>query len=246
MGIIDLFATTVGKVGDAVTRSVEGILEWTSEPLKSFQHKRDLAREKLLHCNEVEKVKILADLESDRLKLIADLEIKKETEVNRINNEILQFTKDQDLQRQKDISDAIIHYQREYNTLVAEFISNISQLHIDLIDKAQDMIKRRLLDYKELQKEIRQEALTEYKDICASMGNDEFGKEFLISSLKRTVDDLLDTSSSIVKDLNDDLRRLKVMIERCATEGQVSIEMRLKSLQVDGVSFDPKKQLSST
>lgn len=246
MGVVNVFSNKLGKVGDVINRSVEGIIEWTSEPLKIFQHKRDLAKEKLLHCNDIEKEKVLALLEADRLKLIAELEIIKEIEVNRINNEILQCAKDSELQRQKDISDAIIHYQREYNTLVAEFISSISQLHIDLIDKAQDMIKRRLLDYKELQKEIRIEALAEYKEISASMGDDEVGKEFLISSLKRTVDDLLDTSSSIVKDLNDDLRRLKVMIERCSTEGQISIEMRLRSLQIEGVSFVDNKELSSS
>lgn len=246
MGIVNVLSSGLGKVGDVINRSVEGVLEWTSEPLKIFQHKRELAREKLVHCNEIEKEQVLAQLEADRLKLIAELEIKKVTEANRINNEILQCAKDSELQRQKDISDAIIRYQREYNILVAEFISNISQLHIDLIDKAQDMIKRRLLDYKELQKEIRAEAFAEYKEICASMGDDEVGKEFMISSLKRTVDDLLDTSSNIIRDLNDDLRRLKVMIERCSTEGQISIEMRLRNLQIEGVSFVDNKELPSS
>lgn len=127
MGVFD-------KLVSIVHRPIELIAEWASEPLKkaALEREVDAARKKGLAQAEIDKIILTYQHE---------LRIKQETEIARIYMELEQLKKDKELSRQKEVSDAIMEYQKQLTRMNINAVNAIGNMQLDLRARAQALMQ---------------------------------------------------------------------------------------------------------
>ena len=121
--------TAFSKLAEVLVSPVNMMCNWAEEPLKRYEHER------------VEKTKD-ADVQREITRQVgveralSDQRIKEETEIIRIIAEIEQLKKDKEFERMKEVSDAMMEYQKELTRVNVEAVEAIGSMRIDLQRKA--------------------------------------------------------------------------------------------------------------
>ena len=241
------FLNMFDKLDDIIYKPVELITNWAHEPLKSREHKRreesaDRELQREIERKTAEQ-RITSEIKMKEREQEANLEIKKETEVVRIIAELEEWKKDQDFKRMKEVSEAIIKYQKALTQLNVNAANAIGNMQIDLRDKAQDLVIEKTEKYRDLQKRATKEAREEFKKIETDFGNNEVARNFLNEAVGTRLIGIIKAAENFINELNDDFRSINKNIDLLTQSGQRFIERHLAQFQTLGFSDEDVKRL---
>ncbi|MBF0413533.1 MAG: hypothetical protein HQK70_12600 [Desulfamplus sp.] len=224
------------KLDDIIYAPIKLMTDWAGEPLKAWEHKRQL--------ESLEKEKLLEHaIETDKNREKLELDIKRKTEVVRIIAEIDEWKKDQDFERMKAVSDAVMKYQQDLMKLNTDAISAIGKMHLELRDQAQSIIYEKTVQYKELQDRALKEAMEKFQEIEEKFGNNETIKNILIKSVDTMLANVIKTADNFLLGLNEDMKSLNSSIDMLTRNGQTFIQNHLEQFHVVGMSDQTLKLL---
>jgi len=221
MSIFNMF----DKLDDIVYKPIEAITDWAKEPLKRWEHKRDLEKQETLEKIKLENT--LKEKETD-----VNLAIKRETEVIRIIAEIDEYKKDKEFERMKAVSEAIMKYQEELTKLNVNAINAIGHMQLDLREKAQELVYNKTIKYKELQDRAFNEAAIDLKRIESDFSDNEIARDILVKAVDKRLANVIDTAHNFLLELNADIKILNQSINILAEKGQIFTERHLDKLHM--------------
>jgi len=172
-----------------------------------------------------------------------NLKIKAETQIVRIITEIEEWRKDQELQRMKSVSEAIIRFQQELTRLNVDSINAIGNMQLDLREKAQNLVYEKTIKYKELQDTALNDAMVDLKRIEMEFGNNTKASNILINAVDMRLANIINTAYNFLQELNIDIKLLNNNINLLAESGQMLIERHLD--QFHSLTEQSKKQIES-
>lgn len=227
------FLSAVGNVFRVLKGPVDVLVDWANEPLKRWENDRNEANKDrdverdIRRQTGVEKVK--SQLRMEEAKAQADLEIKMKTEIQRINAEAEQWTKDQEFQRMKDVAEAVCHYRERLTQLQLNTIRAIGNMDIELREKAQNLILTKTREYKALQDQAQKDAEAEFERILDKFSNNERMMDILITSAQKKLASVIDGASQFLAGLNDDIMRMNSNIDLITQQGQKFIDAQIST-----------------
>lgn len=216
MGFFKMF----DKLDDIIYKPIEAMTDWAKEPLKRWEHKRQMEKEKALIKEESENR--IREKESE-----INLAIKKETQIKKTLVEIEEYKKDKEFERMKAVSEAIMRYQEELTKLNVNAINAIGHMQLDLRGKAQKLVYDKTIKYKELQDSAFGEAATDLKRIEDDFSDNKEAKKILINAVDKRLANIIDTAHNFLIELNNDIKLLNQNISILADKGQIFIEQHL-------------------
>lgn len=243
MGIGDMFE----KLDDIVYEPVKLISDWLREPLKKREHERqeayldhELKRE--IERKTAEK-RIDSEIQLKEQAHQAQLKIQQETEIMRIITEIEEWKKDQEFQRMKAVSEAIMKFQQELTKLNIEAINAIGTMQLDLRNKAQNVIHEKTLQYKKMQDVAIKDAMRDLKKIETEFPDNEAARTILNKAVDARLSNIITAAHQFLTALNDDLKSVNSSISLLAESGQRFIERHIEQFRALGLSEREIKQL---
>lgn len=194
---------------------------------KELDAKIEQARAKIEQENKI----MDADLLSKQKQLDTELHIKKETEIPKILAEIDELRKDNEFNRMKAVSDAIMEYQKHLTKLNVEAVSAIGTMQLDLREKAQALVYDKTIKYKQLQDMAHQQAFDEITKIETTFQNNEMAKSILMRSVEVRLVNIITTAQNFLIELNNDIAVINNSITLLTEKGQGFIENHLGKFQ---------------
>ena len=229
MGIL----IAVEKVFKAITGPLGVLEDWAKEPLKRWENKREQdnrdreVERKIREQTGVETVK--SKLKQEEAKHQADLEIRMKTEIERINAETEQWTKDQEFQRMKDVAEAVAQYRERLTELQLNTIRAIGSMDIELRAMAQDLILCKTKEYKYLQDQAQKDAEAEFERIIEKFSNNERIMNIMITSAQKKLASVIEGTSQFLLGLNEDIQKMNQNIDLITKSGQEFIDRQIES-----------------
>lgn len=228
MGVLD-------KLVSIVYRPIELVADWASEPLKNSALEREV---------EAAKKKGIAQAEIDKIILTHqyELKIKQETEIARIYMELEQLKKDKELSRQKEVSDAIMEYQKQLTRMNIDAVNAIGNMQLDLRTKAQALMQEKTQEYRAIQTEAHQQARQELKEINEDFPDSEryaVEREMMMDSIKSRLTSVITAAQHFLNALNDDIRVINTSITVLTERGQDEILKQIERFQVNANGILP-------
>ena len=176
------------------------------------------------------------DLETHKSKLRqeearqqCDLEIRMRTEVDRINAETEQWTKDQEFQRMKNVADALVRYKEELTKLQVNTIRAIGNMDIELRARAQDLILAKTKEYKALQDQATKDAEDEFCRILDKFSGNERILNIMISNSERKLASIVDSTTMFLEELRGDISKMNESIDMITRSGQAFIDRQIET-----------------
>ncbi|MGI9211058.1 MAG: hypothetical protein ACR2HF_01180 [Methylococcaceae bacterium] len=222
-GIAQGAGVALAKLGDVLVSPVNMLCDWAKEPLKGAEHER------------MEKSK---DRDFQR-------EIERETEVVRIISEIEQLKKDKEFERMKDVSDAMMRYQKELTRVNVEAVEAIGCMRIELQKKAYELIYEKTQQYAELQNWAIQQAQDQLSKIDNDSSMAETTKSILRNSVDKKLAGVIDNATRFIEQLNEDMQLISKDINIITSSGQKFIERHLSQFQLIGFSNESVSALGA-
>ena len=221
----------LGSIWKVVTGPLGVLEDWANEPLKRWEHKRqevskdrDVER-RIREQTGVEEVKARMQKELDENR--ASLEIRMQTEINRINAETEQWTKDKEFERMHKVAEAIAQYQERLTTLNLRTVRAIGEMDIELRSKAQALILEKTREYREIQNQASADAENEFERIIEKFSGNERILNIMISNSEKKLASIIDATSKFLDELSIDIQNMNSNIDRLIQSGH---EHALKQL----------------
>lgn len=261
------FLNIVKGLGSALASPLRVLEGWATEPLKRWENERDQANkdrdvERKIR-QETGKEKALSQIrrqeaqEASELRRIeaeenANLQIRMQTEVNRINAETEQWTKDQEFKRMKAVADAVIEYKMKLTELQTNTISTVASMSIELRAKAQELILTKTQEYRAIQDKAVKDAEAEFERIESKFAGNERIYNIMITASQEKLSSAIKSTSKFLEALSEDIQNLNKSIDQITQSGQKFIDGQLNqfnslssnSTQVLEIGNDEQKRLS--
>lgn len=243
--------SAVGRVFKVVTGPLGVLEDWAKEPLKRWENKRqqeNLDREverDLRMKTGVEQIhsqmrqqeeEQQARLENQKSELRmkeeeqkANLQIKMQTEINRINLETEQWSKDKDFERMKAVSEAVVRYKERLTELQLNTIRAIGEMDIELRAKAQDLILSKTREYKKIQDQAQRDAEEEFTRILDKFSSNQRILDIMIDNSSKKLASIIDSTSQFLLGLNEDIQKMNNNIDLITQSGQSFINKQIES-----------------
>ncbi len=238
------FLSFVKSVGNALTKPIEVLSDWASEPLKRWENKRDQENkdrdvERIIR-QETGKEKVLSQIrrqearEASELRRIeaeedANLQIRMQTEINKINAETEQWTKDQEFKRMKAVADAVIEYKMKLTELQTNTISTIGSMSIELRAKAQELILTKTQEYRAIQDQAVKDAEDEFERIESKFAGNERIYNIMITASEEKLSSVIKSTSKFLEALSEDIQNLNKSIDQITQSGQKFIDRQIEN-----------------
>lgn len=158
-----------------------------------------------------------------------DLEIRMRTEVERINAETEQWTKDQEFQRMKNVADALVRYREELTQLQINTIRAIGNMDIELRARAQDLILSKTKEYKALQDQATKDAEDEFCRILDKFSGNERILNIMISNSDKKLASIINSTTMFLEELRGDILKMNENIDMITRSGQAFIDRQIES-----------------
>lgn len=185
------------KVDDIVYEPVKAISNWMQEPLKKFQHKRDM-----------ETLQLQQQLAQEDREHIADMEISIRERHAKIDQMIIEYN---DMHVEK-LVDALKKYQLTLANASVEIVNNIGQMSLDLRNKAYNLVQEKSNSYYERMDEIKRKSNQELKQAKEDFGDDselfkELSHEILLERRE-----MIEMAERFLSELASDMKELNVTL----------------------------------
>lgn len=230
MGLLDMF----DKIDDIIYKPVETICEWTKEPLKKWEHNRNMeiqaqniaaeerAREeqhkhekemaKQTAGNEMAKKKLEQELtEQDRASVTADLEAraKIDADVRRWNAEIDQMILQQEDERRDRLVECMKRYQIDLANAARDIVNSIGLMSLELRAKANEMVLEKTKEYRALQDESKKQSMLELKEVKEMFFEDDPDTyKMMVSDIMQEKRSAIELAGRFIVELSEDMKRL--------------------------------------
>jgi len=227
-------------IGNFVSGSVDLIKDYLREPLKQREHKRNEESfdNTAQRAVEVHKKQKKADtkyrLKEKKHEII--LQAKKQTEVTKILAEIEEMQRDKELERMEKATEAIIRYKEELNRLNIDAITAVGSMQIELRQKAFSLIEEKFKKFEAIQDEALHKAEENFLRIESNFGDNEQAKQILMKSVDKMLANVIDSASTLLAELGDDLKSLNNNIDLLTQSSQKFIEDQLSQIKIGSPS----------
>lgn len=200
MAILDMF----DKIDDIVYKPIETICEWTKEPLKYFQNKRDEKAKDQEIEREIDKKTAEADIEAEkeRKQAILNADIRKWDE--KLNDLICS----NEIKRNKKRLDMITEYRRSMIEDAQNIADNLSRMEMALVEDAHNLVLAITEKYKLLQNKAMSQCDQQLKFIEEAYANNERVKIRREDHVLNQVDDIIKVSQMFIEQLNIDIKSI--------------------------------------
>ncbi|EGQ8444999.1 hypothetical protein FXF09_17685 [Vibrio cholerae] len=245
----------LSKVGGAllncISKPVEVLCDWASEPLKSRSHDRSESARDSAHQRNMEtltaqsrseheirtrEMELESALKAKEKELDVNLEVRRVREIEMAVAEIQEWKKEKEFERMERTTAAIALYLEQLTKLNVETINAIGHMQLELKERAQQLVYEKTIQYKELQDIAIEEAMNDFLRIEEKFGDNERAKDILIRAVDTKMGNIIDTSTRFLEELNRDIVSLNQSIDRLTNQGQKFIENHLERFHITDVS----------
>lgn len=245
----------LSNVGNAllscVSKPIEVLCDWASEPLKTRSHERTESSQDSAHKRNIDtltaqsrtehefktkEMELKHQLRSQEKELEVDLEVRRVREIEKAVAEIQEWKKDKEFERMERTTAAIALYLEQLTKLNVETINAIGHMQLELKERAQQLVYDKTIQYKELQDTAIEEAMNDFLRIEEKFGDNERAKDILIKAVDTKMGNIITTSTRFLEELNRDIVNLNESIDRLTNQGQRFIENHLERFHVSDVS----------
>ena len=225
--------SAVGSVLKVIVAPLDALGDWAREPLKRWEN----AREQANRDRDVERDirrqtgvdRVQSELRQEEARQQCDLEIRMQTEIARINAETEQWAKDQELQRMKNVADAVVKFREALTQLQLNTIRTIGNMDIELRAKAQDLILAKTREYKALQDQATKDAEDEFGRILDKFSGNERILNIMISNSDKKLASIVDSTTMFLEELRGDISKMNENIDMITRSGQAFIDRQIES-----------------
>ena len=222
MGFLDMF----DKIDDIIYKPVEAVSNWINEPLKKFEHKREMENEQNRAVIEEEKLRLEAELEQQRIRADAELA----ADQRRWNAEIDQMIAEQEDARRDKLVESIKRYQIDLANASRDIINSIGEMSLELRKKANELVQEKTNDYITLQKKATNDATQKLIEIGERFANNERVRIRMEDSVIDNMDAVINHANNFITELSEDIKRLNQNIDTLARESVNNINKQLAPL----------------
>ncbi|EGU33813.1 hypothetical protein VIBRN418_15913 [Vibrio sp. N418] len=245
----------LSKIGGAllscISKPVEVLCDWASEPLKGRSHDRSESARDSAHQRNMEtltaqtrseheirtrEMELDHELRAKEKELDVDLEVRRVREIEMAVAEIQEWKKEKEFERMERTTAAIARYLEQLTKLNVETINAIGHMQLELKERAQQLVYEKTIQYKELQDTAIEEAMNDFLRIEEKFGDNERAKDILIRAVDTKMGNIIDTSTRFLEELNRDIVSLNQSIDRLTNQGQKFIENHLERFHITDAS----------
>lgn len=258
MGIL---SNIVSGIGGAIGSVVDVICDWAREPLRTREHNRReqsaynahsyaMESNRTHHRHELELLEKKAEITERE----QQLEIEKIQKIAEFNAQLEEWKKDKALERMQLTTEAIMRYQQQLTSLNVQAIQAIGLMQLDLKNKAQEMVYEKTLKYKKLQDDALEQCILEISKIEENFADNPRAQEILYRSADKKLQNVIDTASAFLAELNADITNLNLSITNLTEQGQRFIEGHLNNFYItqnlnipeisDEMEYQPKSLIN--
>lgn len=234
-----------GALVDCISKPIDAICEWATEPLEGRRHERSESSKASSHSRDVElqesRIKAESEAKINEKEAEVDLEIKRVKGIEIAIAEIDEWKKDKEFERMKKTTEAIMNYQEQLTKLNVNAINAIGHMQLELRERAQKLVYEKTIQYKELQDMAMVDAIADLQKIEDQFSDNDRTKDILTNAVDKKLANIIDTANNFLLELNRDIRSLNEGISLLAEKGQSFIENHL-----DRFSIPPEKLIENT
>lgn len=229
MSFFDMF----DKIDDIIYKPVETICEWTKEPLKRWEHQRDMetqsqnieAEERARrenHQHEMEKAQKTADNEMAKKRLdqaLTEEERKSVTEdmaarakidadIRKWNAEIDQMILREEDARRDRLVECMKRYQIDLSNAARDIVNSIGMMSLELRERANQLVIERTKDYIAIQEKAKDNAMNRLEEIGTRFANNERVRIRMEDSVINNMDSIINQADKFITEISEDFKRL--------------------------------------
>ena len=221
MGFFDMF----DKLDDIVYKPVETLCDWIEEPLRKWEHGRNMNANE--HAAQIEKEihEFDAKLEMEREKNAAEMQFQRQKWDVEINEMIAE---QEDLRRDK-LVEAIKNYQIQLASASRDIVESIGKMSLNLRCKANDLVLEKMQAYKKIQDEAKlqcRKELQEVKDDFLESDPDTY--HIMVDEIIQERRSMIETAGRFIDELSEDLKRLNENTDILMRQGMNTVERYLR------------------
>ncbi len=225
-----------GALVDCISKPIDALCEWATEPLESRRHDRNESARASSHQREVElqesRIKAESEAKIREKKAEVEHEVKRVKEIELAIAEIDEWKKDKEFERMKKTTEAIMSYQEQLTKLNVNAINAIGHMQLELRERAQSLVYEKTIQYKELQDLAMKDAIADLQRIEEQFSDNDRAKDILTSAVDKKLANVIDTAQNFLLELNRDIKSLNEGISLLAEKGQSFIENHLDRFHV--------------
>lgn len=223
MGFLDMF----DKLDDIIYKPVQAICDWVEEPLKKWEHGR-----------EMDSYAQDAQAKEDMYRLEAQIEMERkqqETELlaqsKKWDAEIEEMIAEQEDARRDKLVEALKNYQIQLATASRDIVNSIGEMSLELRSKANDLVLEKTQAYRRIQQEAKAQSMQEMKEAKDDFfESDPETYHILINDIMQERRTMVDTAAKCIVELSEDLARLNANTDILMRQGMAAIEGYLKPM----------------
>lgn len=190
MSFFDMF----DKVDDIIYKPVESITEWTKEPLKRWQHKRDM-----------ETVKNAAEVEAYSARQAAELAV----DQRKWNAEIDELIADNQAKRNEQMVDSLKRYQIELANATKDIVESLGLMSLELRRQANNLLEEKTMEYKKIQDDAKRQSIEELKEVKEMFFKDDPDTyKIMVNNIMAERRAMVDVAQKFMIELSEDFKRL--------------------------------------
>lgn len=242
-----IFSRIGGALLSCISKPVDVLCEWASEPLRTRSHERSEAARESAHQRNMDtltaqsrsefeirknEMTLKHDLRAKEKELDVDLEVRRVREIEMAVAEIQEWKKEKEFERMERTTAAIALYLEQLTKLNVETINAIGHMQLELKERAQQLVYEKTIQYKKLQDDAIEEAMNDFLRIEEKFGDNERAKDILIRAVDTKMGNIIDTSTRFLEELNRDIVSLNQSIDRLTNQGQKFIENHLERFHI--------------
>ncbi len=233
------------KLDDIIYKPIEAVCDWLTEPLKSWENKREIKKEtELLKTKskikkeekeqEKEHLENASKLKREENEHDINLKIKEKTEIKRVLAEIEEWKKKEELKRMVAVSEAIIKYHKTLTEINTDALKAIGSMPIELRHKAHSLISEKYNEYKKIQDQAWEDTAIRLMKIETDFKENEQGKEILIKMVDKMAANIIDSAGDFMKQLKVDLIEINKSIIDLTKSGEKALEKHFDQYRAIG------------
>lgn len=244
---MSILVNLIDRAATIITKPIEVIGDWAKEPLKHFEHKRNMqTKEHEIKCEieaQIGKERIISEIKKAEDEHSVSLYIKKETEVKRVLEEIDEIRHEKQFERMFKLSNMLMEYKEHITKLDKELTKEIASMQIDLRERAYDLICSTQERIRDEQSRRRTEVKSYIKEIMEEFGDNERAMNSAWDESDRVLSSMADTVKKFENELLADIKRLNENIDRMASTGKEIIDQNI--MQMHEIAKSDSKMLTS-
>lgn len=247
MGIGAGIMSFIGKLGSVVTDPFDVLKDWANEPLKRWENERNEESRKQAHLREMDKMlaeeKIRSDLRMKEEKARVDLDIQREAGILRVAADIEELRKDKQLERMKQASEALVHYESKMMLLMTDIVRSMGEMQLDLRERAQKLVLEKTAHYEAIQSEAFSKMAREIEEVEIKFPANERAKDMLYAAIDRKYNSILDATTGFLAELSRDMGDINRSITGITESGKMFVEQHLSQFNNVGITVESIKSL---